>query len=147
MKRQVELKFTTIIVLAALLLVVAAWPILAQTKTPAKSSPMYDPATEVTMNGSVEGVNQLKGPGGWAGTHLTLKSDTGTIDVHLGPSWFLTQNKVSLKKGDQIEVTGSKVKFNNNDALIARELKKDGTTITLRNAQGIPAWSRGRRQN
>ena len=134
-------------VLTAVFLMVAAWPVLAQTKAPAKAGPMYDPATEVTMNGTVEAVNQLKGPRGWAGTHLSLKTDTGTIDVHVGPSWFLTQNKVSLDKGDQIEVTGSKVKFDDKDAVIARELKKDGTTITLRNAQGIPAWSRGRRGN
>ena len=131
-------------VLTAVFLMAAAGPIHAQTKASATASPVYDPATEVTMKGTIEAVNQLKGPRGWAGTHLSLKTDSGTIDVHAGPSWFLAQNKVSLEKGDQIEVTGSKVKFNNNDALIARELKKDGAAITLRNAQGIPAWSRGR---
>ena len=130
--------------LTALFLMAAPWPIHAQTKAPARSSPIYDPATEVTINGTIEAVNQLKGPRGWAGTHLGLKTDSGTIDVHAGPSWFLAQNKVSFEKGDQIEVTGSKVKFNGEDAVIARELKKGGSTITLRNAQGIPAWSRGR---
>ncbi len=95
------------------------------------------------MKGSVEEVQQLKGPRGWAGSHLSLKTDTGTIDVHAGPSWFLTQNKIAFAKGDQIQVTGSKVKFGASDALIAREIMKDGKTITLRNAQGIPAWSQG----
>ncbi len=108
---------------------------------------MYDPATEVTMKGSIEAVQQLTGPRGWAGSHVSLKTDTETIDVHVGPSWFLTQNKIALAKGDQIEVTGSKVKYGASDALIARELKKDGQSLTLRNAQGIPAWSRGRRGN
>ncbi|MGH9681644.1 MAG: hypothetical protein ACRD4Y_16990 [Candidatus Acidiferrales bacterium] len=133
--------------LPALFLLAAAGPIHAQTYPPARSSPVYDPATEVTLNGTIEAVKQVKGPRGWAGTHLSLKTDTGTIDVHAGPSWFLARNKVSLQKGDEIEVTGSKVKFNGSDAVIVRELKKDGTTVTLRNAQGIPAWSRGRRGN
>ena len=144
MKRYDIPQIISYIALTALFVVAAAGPIHAQTKAPASSSPVYDPATEVTMKGTIEAVNQLKGPRGWAGTHLSLKTDSGTIDVHAGPSWFLAQNKVSLEKGDQIEVTGSKVKFNNSDALIARELKKDGAAITLRNAQGIPAWSRGR---
>ena len=135
------------IVPIAIFFLVAVWPGLAQTNTRARSAPMYDPATEVTMKGSIEAVQQLTGPRGWAGTHLSLKTDTGTIDVHVGPSWFLTQNKIVLAKGDPIEVTGSKVKFGASDALIARELKKDGKTITLRNAQGVPAWSGGHRRN
>jgi hypothetical protein len=117
----------------------------AQTAAPGKSAPIYNPATEVTVKGSVEAVNQLTGPRGWAGTHLSLKTDEETIDVHVGPSWFLTQRKISFAKGDQIEVTGCKVKFDNGDALLAREVKKGDKTITLRNARGIPVWSRGRR--
>jgi len=96
------------------------------------------------VNGSVEEVKQVSGSQGQAGTHLSLKTDQETIDVHVGPSWFLTQNKISFVKGDQIEVTGSKVKLENRDVLIAREIKKGEKTIALRNAQGIPAWSRGR---
>jgi hypothetical protein len=119
----------------------------AQTTAARKSAPMYDPATEVTMKGSIEAIKQLIGPQSWAGTHLSLKTDKETIDVHVGPSWFLTQNKISFTKDDQIEVTGSRVKFENSDALIAREIKKGDKTITLRNAQGIPVWSRGHHRN
>jgi len=135
------------IAVAAMILMGVALPSLAQTAAPRKSAPMYDPATEVTMKGTVEAVKQLAGPRGWAGTHLSLKTDAETLDVHVGPSWFLTQSKISFAKGDQIEVTGSKVKFENSDALIAREIKKGDKTITLRNAQGIPAWSGGHRRS
>lgn len=130
---------------AAMILMGIAFPSLAQTAAARKPAPMYDPATEVTVKGSVEAVKQRTGPQSWAGTHLSLKTDAETLDVHVGPSWFLTQSKISFAKGDQIEVTGSKVKFENSDALIAREIKKGDKIITLRNAQGIPAWSRGRR--
>ncbi|MGC1942516.1 MAG: hypothetical protein WA664_02055 [Candidatus Acidiferrales bacterium] len=89
----------------------------AQTTPARKSAPIYDPATEVTMKGSVEAIRQLTAPQSWAGIHLSLKTDKETIDVHVGPSWFVTQSKMSFAKGDQIEVTGSKVKFQNSDAL------------------------------
>jgi hypothetical protein len=46
-------------------------------------------------------------------------------------------------KGDQVEVIGSKVKGTDTEVVIAREVKKDGKVLTLRNAQGIPAWRRG----
>jgi hypothetical protein len=110
-----------------------------------RSEPMYDPATVVTLKGSVEAVKEVPGPGRSTGLHLSLKTDNETIDVHAGPSWYLTQNNIKFAKGDQIEVTGSKVKFGETDALLAREIKTADKTITLRNAQGIPVWSRGRR--
>jgi hypothetical protein len=118
-----------------------ALPALAQMHRGAV--PMYNSATEVTLKGFVESINQVMGPQRWGGTHLSLKADKETIDVYVGPSWFLTQNKMNFAKGDQTEVTGSRVKFGNTDALIAREIKKGGETFTLRNAQGFPEWSGG----
>jgi hypothetical protein len=50
------------------------------------------------------------------------------------------------EEGDQIEVIGSKVKYQGADALVAREVRKGGKALTLRNVQGIPQWSRGRRR-
>ena len=69
-----------------------------------------------------------------------------TLEVRLGPTTFLEKEKFTFAKGDQIEVTGSKVKIEGADALIAREVKKGGKTLTLRDAQGVPAWSGGRRR-
>ncbi|HZE22108.1 MAG TPA: hypothetical protein VE082_08650, partial [Desulfobaccales bacterium] len=45
-----------------------------------------------------------------------------------------------VKVGDKLEATGSKVTLNNQPVLIAREVKANGQTLTLRDAQGIPAW-------
>lgn len=132
---------------AALLAFYIALPSLAQMRRGGPGpTRMYNPATEVTLKGSVEAVNQVTGPRGWGGTHLSLKTDKETIDVHVGPSWFLAQHKMSFAKGDQVEVTGSRVKFGGQDALIAREIKKGSETFTLRDVRGIPAWSGGRRQ-
>jgi DNA/RNA endonuclease YhcR with UshA esterase domain len=108
--------------------------------------PRYNPSTEATVRGTVEEVRQVAGRRGRAGTHLTLKTDEGTLDVHLGPSNFLKGKKFAVAKGDQVEVVGSKVQYQGHDALLAREVKKGNETLTLRNAQGIPEWSRGARR-
>jgi len=107
---------------------------------------MYDPATEVTVQGTVEEVKQVPDRrGGPGGTHLIVKTDSETLNVRLGPSTFLTNQNFTFAQGDHIEVTGSKMKFHGADALIAREVKKGDAVLTLRNAQGIPVWSRGQR--
>jgi hypothetical protein len=106
----------------------------------------YDPKAEVTVKGTVEEVLQYPGKGSSSGTHLMLKASEGILDVHVGPSWFLSQQKIEFAKGNEIEVTGSKVKVNGKDTVIAREIKKDEKVITLRNAQGIPEWAGYRTQ-
>lgn len=104
----------------------------------------YNPSTETTVKGTVEQVKQVTGQHGWNGTHLTLKAESGTMDVHVGPSAYVSKQGFSFAAGDQIEVVGSKVTLAGNGALIAREIKKDGKTLVLRDAQGIPKWSGGR---
>lgn len=140
-------RFVLFTVAGALLASWIALPSVAQMRGrgPRATAPMYNTATEVTLKGSVEAVKQVTGPQTWGGTHLSLKTDKETIDVHVGPSWFLAQHKMSFAKGDQIELTGSRVKFGSEDAVLAREIKKGSETLTLRNAQGMPAWAGGPR--
>ena len=120
---------------------------LGQGRGPGKGMSNYDPKTEVTVKGTVEEVQQQQGKHGWMGTHLLLKTNSGSLDVHVGPSEYISENHFSFAKGDEIEVTGSKVVMQNKDTLLAREIMKDGKTLTLRNAQGIPAWSGSRWRN
>jgi hypothetical protein len=102
----------------------------------------YDPSTVETVNGLVVRVDGVPSPSGkGSGVHLTLKTDTETIAVHLGPAWYVDEQKVRVKAGDHIEVEGSRVAFDAKPAIIARQLKKDGQLLTLRNAAGIPAWA------
>jgi DNA polymerase III alpha subunit len=105
----------------------------------------YDPKSEVTVKGTVQDIQQQTGKSGWSGTHLTLNTEAGTFDVHVGPSSYIAQKQFSFAKGDKIEVVGSKVTISGKEALLAREITKDGKTLVLRNAQGVPEWSGGRR--
>ena len=106
---------------------------------------LYNPNTEITVKGTVEKVTEI-GRQGWTGTHLTLRTDEQTYDVHVGPSAYVAKSGFTFSAGNQIEVTGSKLKFGGADAIVAREIKKDGKVLTLRDRQGIPRWSRGPRR-
>jgi DNA/RNA endonuclease YhcR with UshA esterase domain len=141
-----RISFLGVLMIAIAVLTLGAASALAQRGMGQGAGRMYDTATETTVKGTVEEVKQVSGPrGGPGGTHLILKTDKETLEVHLGPTTFLEKEKFTFAKGDQIEVTGSKVKIGAADALLAREVKKGDKTLTLRNAQGIPAWSSGRR--
>jgi hypothetical protein len=106
---------------------------------------LYNPQTVATITGSVEKLEELPsmGRGGGQGMKfrgVLLKTEKGSILVHLGPGWYLDEKKFALKEGDAVEATGSQVTLNNQPALIAREVKANGATLKLRDDQGLPMW-------
>jgi hypothetical protein len=106
---------------------------------------LYNPQTVTTVTGQVEKLEELPsmGRGGGMGMQyrgMLLKTDQGSLMVHLGPGWYLDEKKFAVKAGDTVEATGSKVTLNNQPALIAREVKVKGTTLKLRDDQGLPVW-------
>ena len=109
--------------------------------------PRYDTSTEVTMKGTVEKVESQIATMGWNGTHLLVNFDGRSMEVHLGPTSYLERNNFAFAKGDQVEVTGSKVRMGGADVLLAREVKAGDRTLKLRDAQGIPLWSGGGSRN
>jgi DNA/RNA endonuclease YhcR with UshA esterase domain len=127
----------------------AAFVICLITLPASAQSPQYDPKTEVTIEGTVEEVQQQmpatprgRGPmGGMGGTHLKLTTQKGPMDIHLGPSSYLAEKKFTINKGDSLEITGSLVKIEGKDAVIAREVKKGKDKLVLRDANGMPLWS------
>ena len=69
----------------------------------------------------------------------------GTV-LAQGPSWYQTEKKYEIAKGDQMEVTGAKSTVDGRDVLLVREIKKGSETMTFRDAKGFPMWAgRGRR--
>ena len=67
--------------------------------------------------------------------------------MHVGPSAYVSKNGFAFSAGDQVDVTGSKTKLGDTETIVAREIKKDGKVLTLRDNQGIPKWSGGRRRS
>ncbi len=103
---------------------------------------MYNPQTVTNVKGVVEAVEQVTPMRGMSyGIHLKLKTDSEILPVHLGPSWFIERQDIKIKKGDTIEVTGSKINYNNAPAIIAAQVKKGNVVLTLRDESGIPVWA------
>ena len=130
------------------LLVFAAMPVAQaqRGRGPGHCMSRYDPATEITLNGTVEKVSEQTGRMGWKGTHLFLKTHNEAVEVHLGPSSFTCERGVSFAQGDRIEVTGSMVSYQEgNTILLARQIKKGDVVLRLRDSTGKPEWSRGGR--
>jgi hypothetical protein len=134
-----------------LLLIGAVSVVMAQTPgTGRGASPMYDVKTETTIKGTVESVETVTGKGGrgsgaLGGTHLTVKTEKETLEVHVGPTAYLTEKGITLAKGDTLEILGSRVTIDEKPVVIARQIKKGDNTWTLRDASGRPVWSgRGR---
>ncbi|HWZ29989.1 MAG TPA: hypothetical protein VNX18_01570 [Bryobacteraceae bacterium] len=104
------------------------------------TAPSYDPATTVQVVGIVTDVRQAPTGSPLAGTHVILKTKASTIDVYLAPTDFLKFLKVSFPAGDQIRVSGSKMKFENADVILASQVSDGLELITLRDANGVPDW-------
>jgi hypothetical protein len=108
--------------------------------------PRYNTATEVSLKGIVASVETHTGKMGWNGTHLLVSFGGEILPVHVGPSNYLAQQGFSFAAGDEVEVTGSRVKFEGSDVLIAREIRRGEKVLTLRNSEGIPVWSKSKRR-
>ena len=107
-----------------------------------ESAAGLDPATEATYKGTVEEITDRVCPvSGGMGSHLLLKlADGKTIEVHLATVKFVKMYELVFAKGDQIEVTGSKVKFEGVDTIFAREIKRGTDTFVFRDKDGKPIW-------
>jgi hypothetical protein len=109
--------------------------------------PRYDPKNETTISGTVDDIQTYAGRRRGTGTHLILKTDSGTSDVHVGPTAYIEKQQFSFSKGDHIEVLGSQVKVGSKEVFLAREITKEGKKLVLRDPSGVPAWSGRNRTN
>jgi hypothetical protein len=109
-----------------------------------------DPKTETTIAGVVQSIDTIAAPSGRGrrslrGTHLVVKTDKETLEVHLGPTAYLNEKQIGIAKGDSLGILGSRVTMAGEPVLLARRIKRGQTEWTLRDATGRRLWSgRGR---
>ena len=120
------------------LISLALW---AQAQKSADEGPKYDVKSEVTVKGTVEEVKEVPNPKGQIGIHLMVKSGSEILEVRLCPNSFLKEFEVVFNKGDQLTITGSKVKVDDKPVILARQIEFGNNTITLRDPQGAPVWT------
>ena len=102
---------------------------------------MYDSNSVESISGEVVSVDTFTPMGGMSGgMNLRLKADNETVDVHLGPAWYLQNQDISIEPQDKIEVKGSKVNYNGRSVMMAAQVKKGDATLMLRDESGFPVW-------
>jgi DNA polymerase III alpha subunit len=130
-------KSVALVCLAAMFLLAP----LVMAQNAAAEAPKYDVAKEVTVKGTVEEVKEVPNPKGQIGIYLMVKSGAEILEVRLCPNSFLKEFEVAFKKGDQLTITGSKVKVDEKDVILAREIEFGNNKIVLRDKQGVPVWT------
>jgi hypothetical protein len=125
-------------------LVLAAALLLSQRSYAQGGVPKYDAATETKMKGTVEELKLPEKGHDKEIVHLVMKNGDETVDIYLCPKSFMDDMGVTFSKGDEIAFTGSKVKQDGADMVLAREVVKGQDTLTLRDDKGKPVWVLGR---
>lgn len=102
-------------------------------------SDKYDVNTEVKLKGEItDFAKQNSGP-----NIIEFSSNNKIYQLHTGPWWYLEESGLVLKKGDRVEVTGSKTyDRNGNLILIIYDLKRlEGKKVyRFRDNNMRPLW-------
>ncbi len=117
-----------------------AAPLTAQ-KGPKPAGPKYDHQTEAKFKGTIEEVKLPPKGSEREIVHITLKDGASSFDLYLCPKSFFDDMEMDFAKGDQITLTGSKIKEGEADMVLVREVAKGNNTFALRDDKGAPVWS------
>jgi len=136
------MKTWSAIILILALMAVTAPAFAAQAASAGATVPKYNPATEAVFKGTVEEVRDRQCPvSGGMGSHVILKLENGTtIEVHLASTKFVKEYELVFNKGDELEITGSKVTFEGVETIFAREVKRGNDSFVFRDKDGKPVW-------
>ncbi|SRR5258708_11577331 len=135
--------FRTIQVLSlvAFLVLLSAKPGLSQKTQPATGGVLiYDLHTETKTKGVIDEMNLLVVGSRKDFTELIIKNGDDKVHIYVCPKVFQEEMGISFSKGDQIAVTGSKIKQDTLEVILARELVKGTDTLMFRDDKGKPVW-------
>lgn len=103
--------------------------------------PKYDVSQEAKFKAVVDEVTDRNCPiSGGMGSHLMVKIDNKVYEVHVASTKFVKSYEVVFQKGDEIEITGMKTRFQDTDAILAREIKRGNDDFLFRDEKGKPIW-------
>lgn len=108
----------------------------------------FDQKTVQTITGKVVKVDRTAVPmkGMSPGFSAVIKTDKGEeVQVQVGPVWFTSfyKQKWDVKAGDAVSVTGSRVKLDGKDIIMASHGEKGKLKMTVRGKTGLPLWDLG----
>ena len=144
-----------IVGLLGIIILVSAWPAMAQTESkgdgngqvvcPVVTPQMFDPETVTSIKGFVECLAKFPQKRTESSLEIVyegvvLQTGKTRYPVYLGPRWYLNKQKVRVKQGDEVTIIASKLSMDGNILFVAREVKRNGKTLMLRDEQGKPLW-------
>lgn len=119
----------------------ACFPLFAGEKDlTLKTGPQYNPATEVTVSGTVTEVREVPKGSPNEGINLTVKIKDEVIRVYVAPAEFVKFLGVTIAKDDEVRVVGSRVKSEDADLILAREVQLGQTVLMVRDRDGSSLW-------
>jgi hypothetical protein len=128
-------------ILGAVITLALITPAFGGGKDPAAGVPQYNVKSETDFVGTILKIREVPAGEAFAGVHLTMQNKNETIDVFLGPADFIKLMAMPLRQGlKDVGITGSKVKFEGNDLVLARELRVEKTVLSIRDETGFPNW-------
>jgi hypothetical protein len=135
------LRTIPVLSLVTFLVLLSARPGLSQKTQPSTGGVLiYDLHTEMKTKGVIDEVNLLPVGSRRDFTELIIKNGDERVHIYVCPKPFQEEMGISFSKGDQIAVTGSKVKQDTLDVILARELVKGTDTLMFRDDKGKPVW-------
>lgn len=103
-------------------------------------APKYDQKTEAKTKGVVDDIKVLVLGSRKDFVELVVKSGDDKVSIFVCPKPFQDEMGITFAKGDEILVTGSKVKQEEADVILARELVKGTDTLMFRDGKGNAVW-------
>lgn len=105
-----------------------------------QAAPKYDRQTETKTKGVVDEIKILAWGSRKDFVQLVVKIGDDMVPVYVCPKPFQDEMGITFAKGDEVAVTGSKVKQETVDVILARELVKGTDTLQFRDDKGNPVW-------
>ena len=106
-----------------------------------QEEPRYNTATVATFEGLVSTISSHTGKRGTPRSRVTLKTNDGSVLIHIGPTAFLDFKGFHPAVGDHFVVIGSKVKEDDgSEMVIVRQITRGKTVLMMRNEEGRPLW-------
>lgn len=96
-----------------------------------------DAVVMLDLKGKVTKIEAMKGVKN--GLQMRFKSEKGeNYLVYMGPKWFIENQRIGFKAGDDVEVRGRRF---DSSTITATDISKGDLTMKLRNEEdGLPSW-------
>ncbi len=100
----------------------------------------FDSSAIRTITGKVAAYETVGGFGPRGMKALTVESGGKTLTIMLGPEFYLTDEKLTLKEGDEVTVEAAPAGSRTKTFFVAKSITAKGKTLALRDDAGLPLW-------